>query len=150
MLGSRSSVEVAKKLPSEANAAELWIVFYQRVNPLIRITFSWELQRLQRASVDSEQQNQLSHAECTLLCSLYLLSAISLSEEECTKRLCRSKSQLISEFDSLFNEALSCIGLLCINDIIVLKALTMYIVIVINLERLCQADGVLRWLEQIA
>lgn len=125
---SRKSIDLATRCPSRHDATTLWNIFYQRVNPLIRMLFSWALKRLHSASIDPESQEQLSAAEHAFIFSLYLISVVSLSDEECRRELHQSRSLLLSKFETLCEEAFSCTNLFCTTDIMVLKALNVYMV----------------------
>ena len=67
--------------------------------------------------------------EYVFLFAVYLISVFSLSDEECRSGLHRAKSDLLAEFQMLCEEATVRNNLLCISDIVLLKALTLYVVI---------------------
>lgn len=128
MFGSNSSVDLAASYPSRREAITLWNIFDQRVHPLVRISFSWALKSLRSASIEIEDQKQLTDAEHAFVFSLYLLSVISLSDEDCLREMHQPRPVLLSDFQMLCEEALTRTNLLCITDITVLKALTLYMV----------------------
>lgn len=128
MLCSKDPINLAGRCPSQQDAVTLWNTFDYRVNPLVRICFSWALKSLRSASVGPECQKQLTDAEHALIFSLYLISVISLSDQDCRRELHQPRSILLAEFQMLCEEALSRTNLFCITDITVLKALTIYMV----------------------
>jgi hypothetical protein len=111
-------------MPSPANAGVLWAAFYQRVNPLLAISF-------RRASKNPEAasfQRPLTDAECAFLFAGFLISVVSFSDGECESELHQSRSVLLVEYQTLCEEAVARTNLFCITDILVLKALTIYMV----------------------
>jgi len=128
VMSSKNSVELSTRYPSSQDATKLWHYFRQRVQPVARISFDAELKRLETVSFDSESRKQLSDAEHAFVFSLYLISVVSLSDEDCKRELHQSKSWLVLEYQLLCEEALSRTNLFCMTDIIVIKALTVYMV----------------------
>ncbi|KAL9109897.1 MAG: hypothetical protein Q9227_005420 [Pyrenula ochraceoflavens] len=126
MFSSRDPIDLASRCPSPQDATTLWNVFNQRVNPVVRISFSWALKPLHSISMHPEHQKQLTDAEHAFIFSMYLSSAVSLSDEECQRELHQPRSYIISELQILCEEALSRTNLFCMTDITVLKALTIY------------------------
>lgn len=112
----------------------LWNVFGERVEPMVRIMFTWSLKQLRSASIDPQLRSQFTDAEHGFMFSLYLISVVSLSDEECNKTLHQPKSFLLSQFQLLCEEALTRTKLFCITNITVLRALTMYMVMYALLE----------------
>lgn len=125
---TNSSIDLSVSHPTQPTASVLWDAFSQRVNPLVRIIFSWSLSYWRSASTDQHLQKQLDDSEHALLFSLYLVSTTSLSEEECEEELHQPKATLMSKYQVLCEEALARTNILCITDITVLKALTIYMV----------------------
>lgn len=110
------------------NAQALWTIFKQRVNPLIRISFNWDLDRLESATVLAACPTRADDAQDALLSSIYLASIVSVSDAECETKLHRSKSSLLSEFQTLCEEALARTNILCMKNIVSLKAMAIYLV----------------------
>lgn len=107
----------------------LWVIFSGRVEPMVRISFTWSLEQLRSASMDTELRTQFTDAEHGFVFSIFLISIVSLSDEDCNKMPHGSRHILLSEFQNLCKEALARTNLFCITDIMVLRALTMYMVI---------------------
>lgn len=99
------------------------------MNPLVRISFDWALKDLEAACLDGERQQKFTNAEHGFVFSIYLVSVVSLSEEDCSKELHQPRTLLRDNFHMLCEEALSRTNLFRVTDIVVLKALTIYMVI---------------------
>lgn len=106
----------------------LWTIFKQRVNPLIRVSFSRDLDRLESATIAPAASTLEDDAEIALVSSIYLASVVSLSKAECTTKLRRSKKSLLSECQSFCEDALVRTNILCMKNIVALKALAIYLV----------------------
>ena len=87
ILSGDSSIDLAARSPSPDHAIRLWETFNERVKPVIRISFGWDLQRLQSTCMVPQPPKQLSAAEQAFVFSLYLISVVSLSDDECRKKL---------------------------------------------------------------
>ena len=81
------SIDLAARSPSLDHAITLWETFNQRVRPVIRISFGWDLKRLQSTCINPQPPKQLNDAEQAFVFSLYLISVVSLSDDECRKKL---------------------------------------------------------------
>ena len=124
VLCSNNSIDLVAQCPSRRDAVKLWDFFYQRVDPLVRTSFSWTLKPLQLASTHPGSEKQInSAAEYAFIFSLYLLTIVSLSEEECKTEFLQHRSMLLSNFQALCDEALARTNIFCMTDIIVFKAL---------------------------
>lgn len=106
----------------------LWDLFEQNVYPLVRIDFSWSLERLRTRSVDANSRNELTIAEQALVFSIYLISVASMSKEDRLQDSNESNSDLFNRIQLSCEEALLRNNILCIIDIVVLKALLLYMV----------------------
>jgi len=111
----------------QANAQALWTIYRRRVDPFIRITFSWELDRLQSATVLPSQIN-ITDAEDALVSAIYLASIVSLSEAECQSKLYQPKSSLLLEHQTYCEEAMASTNILCMKSTVALKAMVIYLV----------------------
>lgn len=127
------NVELWSRHPSPERASILWSVFVQRVDPIVRIAFRWRSAKLQGRSTDPEYVRSLSDLEHALVLSIYLVSIASLSDEECTNWLQESRSYLLLQYQTLCEEALLRTSLFCMTDVMVIKALTFYMVCAVSL-----------------
>ncbi|KAL8663594.1 MAG: hypothetical protein Q9202_003782 [Teloschistes flavicans] len=124
---NKPSTTFAERHPSQQDAVILWKAFHQRVNPFLRILFKRESKQLQTDAMHPEHVMQLTDAEHALIFSLYLISLLSLSDEDCRRDMHRPRSFLISELQTLCEEALSHTNLFCVKNITLLKAITIYL-----------------------
>ncbi|KAK9781353.1 hypothetical protein SCARD494_14126 [Seiridium cardinale] len=109
------------------NTKTLWSIYKQRVDPFVKTTFSWDLERLEASVTSSPQSSRLDDAEDALISSIYLGSVTSLTDAECREKFNRSKSSLVSECQALCEEALARTNILCMKNIIALKAMAVYL-----------------------
>ena len=128
LLCSKSSIDLATSYPSRQDATTLWNNFDQRVYPVSKIMFGWALKRLHLVSIEPEYQKQLTDAEHAFIFALYLMSVISLSDDDCRKAMHQPRTLLIFKFQTLCEEALSRTNIFCITDTMVFRALTLYMV----------------------
>lgn len=118
-------LDLSSRHPSPEQASLLWNTFYQRVEPLVRTTFRWKLQELRRQSEHPEDLSGVDHA---FVLAIYLISIVSLLDEECDVLLHESKPYMLLQYHALCEEALLRTNLFCMNDITVIKALIFYMV----------------------
>ena len=127
---------ICSKLPSAISAAErfqnhaqaLWTTFRQRVHPLFKLLFNWELDQLESATITPGRSMQLDDAQDALVSAVYLASVVSLSGAECETKLQQSKVTLLSELQNICEGALAKTNILRMKNIVSLKALALYIV----------------------
>lgn len=124
----QDNVEALGRYPSLEQMEILWQIFGLRVEPIVRISYKWTLDELRVRSLDAEQRVSLSPAEQAYLFSLYLISVHSLNDEECQSMLHDSRSRLLVHYQTLCEEALIRTNLLCMADILVIKAIILYVV----------------------
>lgn len=127
-----SDPESAYKWPqipfTRDESSRLWQLFLQRVEPLVKMSFKWTLDRLQSALANDAEWIQLSDGERLLAISSCFYGAVSLSREESRENFGKSKPQLVTEFRGRCEDSFRCINILAINDIDTLKALCLYVV----------------------
>lgn len=116
--------------PHLEQASMLWTVFYQRVEPLVRITFRWQLKELQDRSLNADRLKDFSDAEHALVIAIYLVSIVSLLDDECDDLLHESRFSLISRYHALCEESLLLANIFCMVDVTVIKAVVFYMVCV--------------------
>lgn len=138
ILRGQDSVDRSISWLSQQDALTLWRTFAHRVQPLVRISFDWNLKRLSDRFVaahltlqifgTSQPTDTLSESELALVYSIYLVSVVSLSEEECSMLLHQSKSFVLFQLQLLCEDALYKTNIFCITDIKVLQALAHYMI----------------------
>lgn len=128
IIGGQAAVSLLAREPSPQYADALWNTYRLRVEPLVRISYRWALDQLRARSVDVEQRQHLSATEQAFVCSVYLISVHSLPDEECQSTFDVPKPMLLNHYHVLCEEALMRTNILCIADIMVIKAIILYTV----------------------
>ncbi|KAF4338223.1 hypothetical protein FBEOM_7888 [Fusarium beomiforme] len=127
----RDNTILAEKLdfcPLPANTAlKLWDFFMERVEPTIKISFTWTSAQLREAIEDAEKWRGLDNGDHALILSTCLFGATSLTCAECIDVFGRTKVSLTNECRVQCDMAFSRISLLAIDNISTLKALCLYI-----------------------
>ncbi|CAD0037216.1 unnamed protein product [Aureobasidium pullulans] len=126
LLRADYNINLALQHPSVQDANFLWDRFERNANPLIKIDFDWALKGLRANSTDIEGRTSLKDPEHTFLFCLYLMSIVSIPEEECTKILHQPKQVLLSHYQAVCEQALSRSNIFCIADVIIIRALILY------------------------
>ncbi|KAG5744811.1 hypothetical protein H9Q70_012485 [Fusarium xylarioides] len=113
-------------IPQE-EALRLWDFFMERVEPIVKISFSWNLSHLRAALSDAEKWRRLDNGDHVLILSTCLFGATSLMNQECLDLFGRTKASLTDECRVQCDMAFSRISLLAIDSISTLKAMCLYI-----------------------
>ncbi|RBR10317.1 hypothetical protein FVER53590_12420 [Fusarium verticillioides] len=108
-------------------ALQLWDFFMERVEPIVKISFSWTLSHLRAALTDVEKWRSLDNGDHVLILSTCLFGATSLTNTECLDLFGRTKASLTNECRVQCDMAFSRISLLAIDTISTLKAMCLYI-----------------------
>ncbi|KAF2831472.1 hypothetical protein CC86DRAFT_463354 [Ophiobolus disseminans] len=108
----------------------LWDTFIKRVEPFMRVLFSWSLQELKAKS--TEQHSSLSASEDALVSAIYYAATNSLLEEECQRATGLLQSALINEHQARCESALLRMDLLCITDFTTIRAIVFYVMASVN------------------
>ena len=95
---------------------------------MLKIFFAWEVEELRSSSTSPSSPKSISNQEYAFLFALYLISVLSLSKDDCWDLLRRDRSDLLQEFQWLCEQALAASNFLASTDLIILQALTIYIV----------------------
>ena len=114
--------------PAARDAEILWETFFQNVHPMLKVFFAWEVHKLRSASVTPAVDKAISYQEHALIFAIYLITAVSLSEDECKSLLGRAKIELTAEFQWLCDHALAACNFMSASDIVTLQTLTVYLV----------------------
>ena len=116
---------------------------------MLKVFFAWEVEELKSSSISPTTNKSFSNQEHAFLFALYLISSLSLSEDECWNMLRRKKLDLLQEFQWLCEQALAAANFLASTDIIMLQALTIYLVRILHSILSC-TDRCLSgsWLQQ--
>ncbi|KXJ92612.1 fungal-specific transcription factor domain-domain-containing protein [Microdochium bolleyi] len=110
--------------PQTAHVIQLWQTFLERINPLTKIIHVPSLQPLV-AEAATHPMSMPKNVEA-LLFSIYLMAAVSMSDEECLLRLGYSKVEAVERFSRGVRLTLMKIGILRFHDMVVLQALVFF------------------------
>ncbi|KAG9950962.1 hypothetical protein KCU85_g3246, partial [Aureobasidium melanogenum] len=120
--------------PSIQDANFLWDKFERNANPLMKIDFEWALEQVRSKSTSFEDRTQLKDEDHAFIFCLYLMSIVTLPDQECIEVLHQPKEVLLSHYQAICEQALSRSNIFCITNIIVIKAIVLYIAA--SIERL--------------
>ena len=93
-----------------------------------KISFSQELEKLRASGMAQNSADELGLEGHAFLFALYLLSVLSLSEDECLKMLGAKKSILLAQYQMLCEQALAGCDFLGSSSMTTIEASLMYIV----------------------
>lgn len=108
-------------------ARVLWDAFKERVEPLVRIVFRWQIDDLMSRTMCADS-TPLSNLERTLVDAIYYASANSLTDNQCVELLQMPKSTFLARCQTQCEQSLLGPDLFCVTDILTIKAVIFYIV----------------------
>ncbi|ORY71978.1 fungal-specific transcription factor domain-containing protein [Pseudomassariella vexata] len=111
--------------PEPAHAFRLWQTFLDRVNPLTKVIHVPTIQPLIVEAATS-RANIPKNVEA-LLFSIYSMSAIALSEQECLSMLGYTKDEAFKRFSTGVRITLMRIGILHKYNLVILQAMVLYL-----------------------
>ncbi|KAK3326605.1 fungal-specific transcription factor domain-containing protein [Apodospora peruviana] len=127
LLGGESPEQSVENLwPEPAHVFRLWQVYLDRVNPLTKIIHVPTLQPF-LAEASSGSHNVPKNIE-SLLFSIFLMAAVSLTTEECQMLLGYSREEALQRFSSGVRLTLMRMGFLKSHDLTTLQALVIYLI----------------------
>ena len=122
---------VAKKFndryshPSTERIHQLWQIFIENVDPLTKIVHVPSLQpAIQKATIDIERIPRNFEA---LMFAIYAAAVMSLTDDECKRRLGELRDSLLSYYTSATKWALPRAKFMGTTSIVVLQALTLHL-----------------------
>jgi hypothetical protein len=122
------AMDLSSQHPTIHDANFLWERFLRNANPLIKIDFDWALETLRSTSTTSERRAQLKDEEHAFVFCVFLMSVVSLPQQECVRYLGQLKEDLLSHYQAICEQALSRTNIFCITNTIVIRAILLYIV----------------------
>ena len=118
--------DVSALHPEQIQIFRLWQIYLDNVNPLLKVTYSPTLQaRLIDAASDT---TRIKPELVALMFSIYCVSTMSLSEDECPAMFGSSKETLLARYQSGCQQALTNCGFMRSVDRDCLTALFLYLV----------------------
>lgn len=123
------ATDLISQHPTVQDANFLWDKFERNANPLIKIDLDWSLRQVRSTSTTHEGRTQLKDEEHSFVFCVYLMSVVSLPEEECARILRQSKQALLFHYQAICEQALSRSNIFCITNTTLIRAILLYIVI---------------------
>lgn len=108
--------------------AKLWKAFRDRVDPIVKLSFPWTLERLGRSITDPGHEHELTSGEKTLVIASCYFGLISLTKEECLAEFGKPKADMRATLRRHSENAFRNINMMAIDDLASLKALCLYVV----------------------
>lgn len=112
--------------PTPVQIMRLWQVFLKNVDPLVKLFHAPTTQQMvfdAAANADA-----VSTSNQALMFSIYLLSVISMTEEECVDLLGQGQAVSVTTFSRAAAESLEKANYMTSNTVITLQALVLYLV----------------------
>ncbi|KIV82661.1 hypothetical protein PV11_04755 [Exophiala sideris] len=122
----RISVPLSTFHPEQAQIFRLWQIYLDNVNPLLKVTHASTLQaRIVDALMD---MSNISPTLEALIFSIYCISIMSLTEDECSILCGSPRANLLSSYHLACQQALQNCNVLQTDDLDCLTALYLYLV----------------------
>jgi hypothetical protein len=106
----------------------LWAIFNQRVEPLVKILFRWQISELSARRQPTDLERHIGETRTSLVLAILYASANSLTEYESLSMFDLPRSTLLANCQAECEDALLRTNLFCIKDIATIKAVIFYIV----------------------
>lgn len=121
-----STTSVTDFHPPAVQIFQLWQIYLDNVNPLLKVTHTPTLQGqlIEAAANPSKIAKPLE----ALLFSIYFMAIVSLTDEEVRETFKEEKSRLMSKYHRGTQQALINAGFMRSSDLVVLQAFVMYLV----------------------
>lgn len=120
------STSLADSHPSAIQIFQLWQIYINNVNPLLKIIHAPTLQaRIVEAGADTENVPKPFDA---LMFAIYFISVHSMSDEEAERTLGEDKKALLAKYHQATQQALINAGFMKSNELVVLQAYLLYLV----------------------
>ncbi len=123
---SDQEISLADYRPSTIHMFQLWQVYIDNVNPLLKLTHVSTIQ--QQVIAYSGNPDQSPKNMEALMFSIFLMAVSSLDEKEVQQRLQADKQELLGQFFAGLQQALINANFMRSSDIITLQAFFLYMV----------------------
>jgi hypothetical protein len=125
IVGGRNS-SVTHHHPSPIHIFQLWQIYINNVNPLLRIT---HIPTVQGQIIEaSSRLEKVSKPIEVLMFAIYLMAVTSMTEDQVQRQFDEEKTILISKYHLALQQALVNAGFMRTNDLTVLQAYMLYLV----------------------
>jgi hypothetical protein len=125
--GDRCYSDFNYQHPPDPQIHSLWDSFVTNVHPMTMLFFAWDKQTIIETAADDPIS--LSSGQRAFCFSIYFISTLSLSEEECNIRQDgHTRSSTLDDFQEQAEAALIAANYASTGDLIVLQAFILYLV----------------------
>lgn len=126
LLAGRQFVQLTSLHPTPPQIFQLWQIFLDRFNPLVKLFHAPSVQKM-IMEVASDVENA-PNSQIALMFAIYLAAVTSSDEKTCQKIFFETKPRLVTRFANAARQALVNVEFLRSTNLIVLQALTIYLV----------------------
>lgn len=123
VFGNSQSIAEAIQFPA-AHVIFLWQTYLDNVDPVMKISHAPTIQHIVLGQIG--KPNVVAN-ERALVYAIYLISAVSLTDEKCREKLQEPREDLIRKYRNITESALSAAGFITSTDTMVLQALILYL-----------------------
>ncbi|KAF2232447.1 hypothetical protein EV356DRAFT_560437 [Viridothelium virens] len=127
---SPTNQDLRRFVPPSDHARQMWAIFKDRVDPLVKIFEISHREKRFLASLDCF--DTLMRATQAWLFAVYLIAVVSLNNEECITNFGEPKIVLFRRLKYATQQALNAAGLLRSSDAIVLQAYVLFLISVVG------------------
>ncbi|KAK5128565.1 hypothetical protein LTR85_003236 [Meristemomyces frigidus] len=110
--------------PSPSQIIQLWQAYLANVDPMMKVFHAPTVQPMILGQIG---RPYLAANEQALTSAIYLISVVSLTDEECRASLQERRSELLRRFRQATEEALSAANFITTTDVVVLQAFVLYL-----------------------
>lgn len=126
VIGGGALTTVTDKHPSAIQIFQLWQIYLNNVNPLLKLTHTATLQgQIIEAGANP---GEISKALEALMFSIYFMAVTSLTEDEVQSTFGEDRSKMVRRFHAGTQQSLLNAGFMRSSDLMVLQAYFMYLV----------------------
>lgn len=126
IFGRHTCLSLGTLHPTVPQVFGLWQTCIDNVDPLIKLFRAPLVQQMILEAVDD--LDNIPKSTEALMFAIYLSSANSMNEQDCQKMMGESKAALLAKFSSATQQALINADFLKSTNLVVLQALTLYLV----------------------
>lgn len=126
-IGAQKANSVTHQHPEPAQIFHLWQVYITNVNSLLKVT---HIPTVQGLIIDAASHlDNLPRNVEALMFSIYIMAVVTMSEPECRRVMSESKADLLARFHMAGQQALINAKFMRSNDMMVLQAYILFLVI---------------------
>jgi hypothetical protein len=126
IFGRQAAHSLGKHHPTVPQIFRLWQTCLDNVNPLVKLFHAPTVQQMILDAV--ADMSSIPKSTEVLMFAIYLISVTSMNDQDCTKVLGQSRPTLLAKYSNATQQALVNTGFLTSTSLVVLQALTLYLV----------------------